>query len=54
MKERKILMKKIGIVTLYHKNYNYGGQLQAYAMQKIFTTDNTEAKLITFENDSKK
>ena len=54
MKERKILMKKIGIVTLYHKNYNYGGQLQAYAMQKIFTTENTDAELITFENDSKK
>ena len=28
--------KKIGIITLFYKNYNYGGQLQALAMQKIF------------------
>lgn len=25
-------MKKIGILTLYHKNYNFGGLLQAYAL----------------------
>ena len=24
--------KKVGIVTLYHKNYNFGGLLQAYAL----------------------
>ena len=24
--------KKIGIVTLYHGNYNFGGLLQAYAL----------------------
>lgn len=47
-------MKKIGIVTLYHKNYNYGGQLQALAMQKVYTTEQTEAKLIAFENNAKK
>ena len=28
-------MKKCGIITLYHKNYNYGGILQAYAMAKV-------------------
>ena len=27
-------MKKVGIVTLYHNNSNYGGLLQAYALQK--------------------
>lgn len=27
-------MKKVGIVTLYHKNNNYGGILQAYALNK--------------------
>jgi len=27
-------MKKVGIITLYHKNYNFGGQLQAYALQQ--------------------
>lgn len=26
--------KKIGIVTLYHENYNFGGLLQAYALPK--------------------
>ena len=26
---------RIGILTLYYKNYNYGGLLQAYALQKI-------------------
>lgn len=25
-------MKKIGIITFYHKNYNFGGLLQAYAL----------------------
>lgn len=25
-------MKKVGILTLYHKNYNFGGLLQAYAL----------------------
>lgn len=25
-------IKKVGIVTLYHKNYNFGGLLQAYAL----------------------
>lgn len=28
-------MKKVGIVTLYYKNYNFGGLLQAYALPKI-------------------
>lgn len=26
-------MKRIGIITLYYKNHNYGGLLQAYALQ---------------------
>lgn len=47
-------MKKIGIVTLYRNNNNYGGQLQAYAMQKLFTTDNSVAQLISFETRSDK
>ena len=25
-------MKKTGIITFYHKNYNFGGLLQAYAL----------------------
>lgn len=27
-------MKKIGIITLFHQNYNWGGVLQAYALKK--------------------
>ena len=27
-------MKKIAIITLFYHNYNYGGVLQAYALQK--------------------
>nr|BCB22839.1 polysaccharide pyruvyl transferase family protein [Erysipelothrix tonsillarum] len=41
--------KKIAIVTLYYNNYNYGGQLQAYAMQKVFSNNGYEAELIRFE-----
>ena len=25
-------MKRVGIITLYHNNSNYGGILQAYAL----------------------
>lgn len=28
-------MKKVGIVTYYYKNYNYGGLLQAYALPTV-------------------
>ena len=28
------MMSKVGILTLYYKTYNYGAQLQAYALQK--------------------
>ena len=27
--------RKIAILTLYYRNYNSGGQLQAYALQKV-------------------
>lgn len=30
-------MKKIGIITSYYQNMNYGGQLQAYALQKTLS-----------------
>lgn len=32
MKEIKKKSKTVGIVTVYHKNYNFGGLLQAYAL----------------------
>lgn len=47
-------MKRIGIVTLYHNNNNYGGQLQAYAMQTLFSTADSEARLISFETPAEK
>ena len=31
----QVIMKKIGILTLYKNNKNYGGILQAYALQKF-------------------
>ncbi len=45
-------MKKIGILTLYYKNYNYGGLLQAFALQKVIEELGTEAKQISYILDS--
>ena len=42
---------KIRIVTLYYKNYNYGGQLQAFAMQRLFADKGLDVYLITFKPD---
>ena len=41
--------KKIAILTLYYQNYNYGGLLQAYALQKIIETMGYECKQITYK-----
>lgn len=46
-------MKRIGIVTLYHRNYNYGGQLQAYAMRKVLDACGWEARAVAFEADKR-
>ena len=36
MENKRINKKnKVGIVTLYHNNYNFGGLLQAYALPKV-------------------
>ena len=36
MEDKRINEKnKVGIVTLYHNNYNFGGLLQAYALPKV-------------------
>ena len=42
-------MKNVGIVTLYYKNYNYGGQLQAYALQRIISNLGYNCEQISFE-----
>lgn len=39
---------RIGILTLYHKNYNYGGQLQAYALQKYLDKFGDTVELIDY------
>lgn len=42
-------MKKIGIITLYFKNYNYGGLLQAFALQKICEEMGMHAEQIRYD-----
>lgn len=41
-----------GVVTLYHDNFNYGGLLQAFALQRVITSLGRKAELITFDNVS--
>lgn len=45
-------MKRVGIITLYHNNQNYGGLLQAYAMFKAIDKLGIEAKQISFDFNS--
>ncbi len=40
---------KIGIITLYYKNYNYGAQLQSYALWKALTDLQNDCKQISFD-----
>lgn len=39
-------MKKVGITTLYHNTINYGGALQAYALQKKVEELGYDCKII--------
>lgn len=41
-------MKKIGIITHYHDSKNFGGVLQAYALQKTIERLNTECVHISY------
>lgn len=43
-------MKKVGICTLYYNNINYGGNLQAYALQKVVSSLGYEAELICYSS----
>lgn len=45
-------MKKTAILTLYYHNYNYGGLLQAYALQKAITKLGHQAKQISYKLES--
>lgn len=46
-------MKKIGILSLYYKNYNYGGLLQAYALVTAVEKNQFKAEQICVQPDSK-
>lgn len=42
-------MKKIGILTFYYNNSNYGGLLQAYALQKYVASLGVQAEQICYD-----
>lgn len=42
---------RIGIITFYHNNLNYGGNLQAYALYHICSAFGNDVKLISYENE---
>lgn len=41
--------KRIGVITLYYKNLNYGGLLQAYALVKALEKIGVQAEQISFD-----
>lgn len=43
---------KVGILTYYYSNLNYGGQLQAFALQKKLSDLGFQAEQICYESDS--
>lgn len=45
-------MNKIAIITIYHKNYNYGGQLQAYALTNFLNNKGFISEQIDFDRVS--
>ena len=47
-------MKKVGITTLYHKTINYGGALQAYALQKKIEEFGCECTVIDCDSTAGK
>ena len=42
-------MKKLGIVTLYYKNHNYGGLLQAYALATYLNNCGYKAEQLSWD-----
>lgn len=47
-----MMVKKTAILTLYYHNYNYGGLLQAYALQKAVIKSGHQAKQISYRLES--
>lgn len=46
------MIKTTAILTLYYHNYNYGGLLQAYALQKAITDLGYQAEQISYKLES--
>ncbi len=44
---------KVGLVPLLYNEYNYGGVLQFYALQRVLKSNNIECDIIFFNNDEK-
>lgn len=44
--------KKIGLLTLDSKSYNYGGLLQEYALQQAISSLGYECKVLDYDNNS--
>lgn len=44
------MMNKIGIVTFFYDNFNYGALLQAYALQKLLTKYICETEVLIIES----
>lgn len=42
----RFIMKKVGIITLFYNNYNYGGMLQAFALQQFIEMQGFECEQI--------
>lgn len=40
---------KVGIMTLYYKNYNFGGLLQAYALQQVLNREGFDCQQISYD-----
>lgn len=45
-------MKRVGIITLYHENSNYGGLLQSYALRKVIGELGYECEQICYDINS--
>lgn len=46
------MLKRIGIITMYHNSQNYGGVLQAYALQKAIENLGYNSEQISFLKDN--
>ena len=51
--ERNDYKMKVGLVPLLYNEYNYGGVLQFYALQRVLKNNNIDCEIIFFHNDEK-